>query len=224
MPFLRICRLRAFACSSLVAVLTACGAHQPPHTIRVVPSPSTTPAGSGTVHPALRAAWLVPGDFAARVELIDRTKVLQALAEVAAAQERLKRLAVAVPTPADPMPVGVPLGATTAGDYRSWSDWPRWRAVGLCEQRGTGRYDTNGDGIAWHGSPAGGLPGSAYPGGLGLSVDFWRQFAPQAGVSVPNGAEASPAEQILVARQGSQDGTHMGGWSSWPGCVHRMGG
>jgi hypothetical protein len=112
-----------------------------------------------------------------------------------------------------------------ADDYHRWSDWPRWRAVGLCEQgaaRG-GPYDSNGDGIAWHGSPAGGTAGSGYPGGLGLSVDFWRQFSKAAGVHVSNGAYASPADQIRVARAGAVHG--MGGWSSWRnGCVKRKGG
>jgi hypothetical protein len=27
-----------------------------------------------------------------------------------------------------------------------------------------------------------------------------------------------------VARAGSHDGTRMGGWTSWPGCVHAHGG
>lgn len=113
----------------------------------------------------------------------------------------------------------------SSGDYHSWPDWPLWRAVGLCEQRGSGQYDTHGDGIAWGGSPAGGFPGSAYPGGLGMSVDFWREFAPAAGVAANNGAYASPEEQIRVARVGSQNGTHMRGWSSWTnGCVARNGG
>ncbi len=103
------------------------------------------------------------------------------------------------------------------GDYHLWPDWKLWHAVGLCEQRGDGP-----DGIAWHGSPAGGLPGSGYPGGLGLSRDFWRQFAPMAGVTTTNGAEASPGEQIRVARAGSHNGTRMGGWSSWgSGCIQR---
>lgn len=113
----------------------------------------------------------------------------------------------------------------TTGDYHAWPDWPRWHAVGLCEQRGTGQYDTHGDGIAWGGSPAGGFPDSGYPGGLGMSVDFWREFAPAAGVSASNGAYASPSEQIRVARAGSHDGTRMRGWSSWTnGCVARNGG
>lgn len=116
----------------------------------------------------------------------------------------------------------IPLAATQLpidGDYHDWPDWHLWHAVGLCEQRGDGP-----DGIAWHGSPAGGLPDSGYPGGLGMSRDFWRIFAPQAGVATTNGALASPAEQIRVARAGSHDGTRMGGWSSWPGCIQRNGG
>lgn len=108
----------------------------------------------------------------------------------------------------------------TTGDYHDWPDWHLWRAVGLCEQRGDGP-----DGIAWHGSPAGGTASSGYPGGLGMSRDFWAQFAPLAGVTVTNGADATPGEQIRVARAGSHDGTRMGGWSSWrSGCVAREGG
>jgi hypothetical protein len=128
-------------------------------------------------------------------------------------------------TPVSPSPPTSAIGVTASGlpesgDYHSWPDWPLWHAVGLCEQRGTGPYDSNGDGIAWHGSPAGGEAGSGYPGGLGLSRDFWRQFAPPG--FPPNGAEASPGQQIIVARVGSHNGTGMGGWSSWgSGCIQR---
>lgn len=120
-----------------------------------------------------------------------------------------------------PASAAPPTVHTADGDYHSWPDWPLWHAVGLCEQQGSGSYDSNGDGIAWHGSPAGGLPSSGYPGGLGLSRDFWAEFAPAAGVAQTNGAYATPGEQIRVARVGSHNGTRMGGWSSWPGCIQR---
>lgn len=120
-------------------------------------------------------------------------------------------------TTVSPVPATLDSALPITGDYHTWPDWRLWHAVGLCEQRGDGP-----DGIAWHGSSAGGLPSSGYPGGLGLSRDFWNEFAPIAGVTVTNGAEASPGEQIRVARAGSHDGTRMGGWSSWTsGCVQR---
>lgn len=121
------------------------------------------------------------------------------------------------PAPASTFRSALPI----TGDYHTWPDWPLWRAVGLCEQgaEAGGPWDTHGDGIAWGGSPAGGLPGSGYPGGLGLGRPFWDQFAAAAGVTITNGAYASPDLQIRVARQGSHDGTRMGGWSSWPDCV-----
>jgi hypothetical protein len=110
-------------------------------------------------------------------------------------------------------PVTVPPAPTTTtftigtavaigGDYRSWPDWPVWRCIGQHEQgaaRG-GPYDSNGDGIAWHGSPAGGRPGSGYPGGLGILRAAWDDARGAAGVTVTNGAYASPGDQILVAR------------------------
>lgn len=116
------------------------------------------------------------------------------------------------------------LAAVAANDYHNWPDWPLWRAVGTCEQRDVPGAANAADGIAWGGSPIGGSPGSDYPGGLGMSRDFWRVYAPPAGVTVTNGAYASPADQIRVARVGSHNGTRMGGWSSWPGCVQAHGG
>lgn len=108
---------------------------------------------------------------------------------------------------------------STAGDYHSWADWPLWRCIGQHEQgaaRG-GPYDSNGDGIAWHGSDAGGGPGSGYPGGLGIMSAAWDDARGAAGVTVTNGAYASPGDQIRVARVIEQRfGLHA--WATWRLC------
>lgn len=198
---------------ALVALLAGCGGDlavpgqesvrvTPPSTASTVPKAHETASTSTTTPP-----WVLT------------LRQAQVLIAVAHAQARSTTttvspvMAVESPLPAD-------------GDYHAWPDWHLWRAVGLCEQgaaRG-GPWDSNGDGIAWHGSPAGGLPGSAYPGGLGLSRDFWRMFRAEAGVAQENGALASPGEQIRVARVGSHNGTRMRGWSSWPTCIKNHGG
>jgi hypothetical protein len=183
--------------------LTACGsapqAHQP------TTAPQRRPRPAVTTTTARHAPSTVPP-----------TTTTTSSPALTAAGARWVRAAT-TPTTSPPAP---PPRATsslpTTGDYRLWPDWPLWRAVGLCEQAGDA---PEGDGIAWHGSRLGGTPSSGYPGGLGESRDFWRQFAPQAGVTTTNGAYATPGEQIRVARAGSHNGTRMGGWSSWPGCV-----
>lgn len=101
-----------------------------------------------------------------------------------------------------------------ADNYRAWWDWPAWRALGICEQ-GTqlgGAYDSNGDGIAWHGQPAGGSPGSGYPGGLGMSRAAWDAYRGAARIAVANGAYASPADQIRVGREEVRT---IGGFRGW---------
>lgn len=99
-------------------------------------------------------------------------------------------------------------------NYRAWPDWPIWHALGRCEQgaQSGGPYDSNGDGIAWHGQPIGGLPGSGYPGGLGMSRAAWNAYRDEAHVSVSNGAYASPADQIRVGRE---EVRQIGGYHGW---------
>lgn len=178
-------------------------------------------AGTEVNAPTSMSAAIVEAE---RVRLWDNTilwnavqKWNAAVALNASEEKASSPLAGVIPRYLRPVDSPSPRSLPISGDYHDWPDWRLWHAVGLCEQRGDGP-----DGIAWHGSPAGGLPGSGYPGGLGLSRDFWNEFAPLAGVTVTNGAEASPGEQIRVARAGSHDGTRMGGWSSWTsGCVQR---
>lgn len=81
-------------------------------------------------------------------------------------------------------------------DYHHWADWPLWHALGRCEQGG---YAPEGDGIAWHGQPIGGSASSDYPGGLGIMAQAWIE---NRDASMPmNGAYATPAQQIIVARR-----------------------
>lgn len=98
-----------------------------------------------------------------------------------------------------------------AVDYHTWSDWPTWHALGICEQGGN---SIEGDGIAWHGQPAGGSPDSAYPGGLGMSRDAWAAYRGPAGVTVSVGAYASPADQIRVGREEVREIGSFRGWAA----------
>lgn len=108
--------------------------------------------------------------------------------------------------------------AWRAADYHTWSDWPTWHALGICEQGGS---SPEGDGIAWHGSAAGGSASSAYPGGLGISAEAWDSYRGAAGVSVSVGAYASPADQIRVGREEVRE---VGGFRGWaPGTLRCMG-
>jgi hypothetical protein len=81
-------------------------------------------------------------------------------------------------------------------NYHLCADWPMWHALGQCEQGGAA---PEGDGIAWHGQPIGGSPGSDYPGGLGIMAQAWTE---NRDASMPtNGAYATPGQQIEVARR-----------------------
>lgn len=215
-------RLIGVAFCAFVLVLTSCGGDPP---VRVKTS-TTRKATTADERPelALRERQRVLSArhsaerLASAVRTLDMARVLIAEAHAQEAEAHAHQPA-AVPAPFVQLGPATTTALPITGDYHTWPDWPLWHAVGLCEQRG----DTE-DGIAWHGSPAGGLPGSGYPGGLGMSRDFWREFAPIAGVATTNGALASPGEQIRVGRAGSHNGTRMGGWSSWPGCIKRNGG
>lgn len=205
---LRQQRLIAVALTSLLTVLTitSCTARRTATPPRVVIPPTTTTSSA----PMTTTTTTVDPN----VRTLNMARVLIALNESTSTTRPARHPAPRdIPTKSFSGDVTLP----TAGDYHDWPDWRLWHAVGLCEQRG----DTS-DGIAWHGSSAGGLPGSGYPGGLGMSRDFWRQFTPIAGVATTNGADASPGEQIRVARAGSHNGSRMGGWSSWrSGCITR---
>lgn len=202
--------------SAVLAAALGSGGGEPGQAVTItVPASVATTTSSSTSTSTSTSTTTIVIDYAAVGRLVQATRATTTTTTI--------QIGTAITATA---------GLPTTGDYHAWPDWPLWRAVGLCEQRGDGAYDSDGDGIAWHGSPAGGLPGSGYPGGLGLGRAFWSQFAPQAGVVVLDehgrargsdtaGAYASPGEQIRVARAGSHDGTRMGGWSSWPHCVRR---
>lgn len=200
-------------CLIVASLLLLCACASNPETINVTPTTSSTTTTTGLARYGSADPLVGLQDALARRALEQQLVLVGRAQGVEAAKTTVRAAPVwHAPTAAASTPI------TSAGDYHSWPDWPLWHAVGLCEQRG----DTP-DGIAWYGSPAGGLPGSGYPGGLGLSRDFWNQFAPLAGVTVTNGAYASPGEQIRVARAGSHNGTRMGGWSSWgSGCIQRQ--
>lgn len=93
-------------------------------------------------------------------------------------------------------------------DYHCDADWPIWHAIGVCEQPGRGP-----DGIDW----TGGLPG--YPGGLGIAKSTWDAFRRVAGVTVTLGSNATPEEQMRVARADRDRYHGYSGWTSVPGCT-----
>ena len=171
------------ALGALVAVLSSCGdidtpqriTTTPTYSIASVPSTSSTTSTTSTTRPSTTTT-------STTMSTTTSTTV--------------------VPITAPP-PTAAPAPPTSsAGDYHAFADWPLWHCIGQHEQGAAagGPYDSNGDAIAWHGSPAGGLPGSGYPGGLGIMREAWDDARDAAGVTTTNGAEASPAEQIAVAR------------------------
>lgn len=94
-------------------------------------------------------------------------------------------------------------------DYHDLPDWYAWHKIGKCEQPGK-----TPDGIAWthHGD---------YNGGLGILNSSWRGYRKEAGVNVEFAYNASPYQQILVARVIRK---HFGfsGWTSVPSCTGKL--
>jgi hypothetical protein len=65
----------------------------------------------------------------------------------------------------------------------SLADFAAWSKVNICEEGGN-----------WH------VRGSLYSGGLGITNSNWRYFS--RGMGFPaNAADASPAQQIAVAKR-----------------------
>lgn len=115
-----------------------------------------------------------------------------------------------VPEPAAPTspPAASPSPpAPAAPDVWPPDEW--FYAIGRCEQPGPGGFQ----GVEWD------IHGPTYQGGLGILDAAWWQYGPAVDPTLPrNGGDATPAQQIVVARR-IYAAAGPGAW----GCTHTVG-